>query len=223
MCGRFTLRTPSKDIAPLFGLDELPDLPPRYNIAPSQEIAAVRRRPDGVQRELVFLRWGLIPFWAKESKTDYSTINARAETVAQKPAFRQAFQKRRCLIAADGFYEWQKTDGGKQPFYIHRKDDQPFALAGLWERWKGGDDQIESCTIIVTQPNEVLKPIHDRMPVILSRADFDVWLDPEFDDRDKLQALLRPYPADELEAYPVRTLVNNPRNDRPQCISAAEP
>jgi putative SOS response-associated peptidase YedK len=219
MCGRFTLRTPSQDIAPLLGLDDLPDLLPRYNIAPSQDVAAVRVTPENQKREVVWLRWGLIPFWAKEPKTDYSTINARAETVATKPTFRQAFQKRRCLIVTDGFYEWQKTDGRKQPFYIHRKDDLPFAFAGLWERWKGDADQIESCTIIVTQPNAVLKPIHDRMPVILSPADFDTWLDPGFADRTTLEALLRPYPPAEFEAYPVTTAVNNPKNDVPQCIA----
>ena len=125
------------------------------------------------------LHWGLIPFWAEDPKVGYSTINARAETVATKPTFRQAFAKRRCLIVADGFYEWQKTNGRKQPFLIHMKDDRPFAFAGLWEHWKREDQEIESCLIIVTEANDVLKPIHDRMPVILSPEDYDVWLDSE--------------------------------------------
>ena len=217
MCGRFTLRTPAKDIAELFRLADVPDLRPRYNIAPTQPVAAVRLNKEA-NRELVMLHWGLIPFWADDPKVGYSTINARAETVATKPTFRQAFAKRRCLVVADGFYEWQKTNGRKQPFFIHMKDDQPFAFAGLWEHWKRDDQEIESCTIIVTEANDVLKPIHDRMPVILSPEDYDEWLDPKVEDKKQLEGMLRPFASGEMEAYPVSTLVNNPRNDVGKCV-----
>jgi putative SOS response-associated peptidase YedK len=202
-------------------LDELPDLPPRYNIAPSQDIAAVRISPKTEKRELALLHWGLIPFWADDPKVGYRTINARAETVATKPAFREAFCKRRCLVVADGFYEWKKTNGPKQPYFIHVKGGEPFAFAGLWERWKREGKETQSCSIIVTDANEVLEPIHDRMPVILSPDDHDIWLDADFEDGKKLQSLLRPFPADEMEAYPVSTLVNNPKNDEEKCLERA--
>jgi putative SOS response-associated peptidase YedK len=181
-------------------------------------VAVVRLNPKTEQRELSLLRWGLIPFWAEDPKIGYSTINARAETVATKPSFREAVKKRRCLVVADGFYEWQKTDGQKQPYLIHLKDNSPFAFAGLWERWKRGEQAIESCSIIVTEPNAVLEPIHDRMPVILSPDDYGLWLDPDVEDGKRLQSLLRPYPPDEMEAYPISTLVNNPGNDQQECV-----
>jgi putative SOS response-associated peptidase YedK len=218
MCGRFTLRTPAHEIAKQFQLGEVPDLPPRYNIAPTQDVATVRINPKTEKREFALLHWGLIPFWAEDPKVGYSTINARAETVATKPAFREAFKKRRCLVVADGFYEWQKTNGRKQPFLIHMKGDQPFAFAGLWERWKRGDKQIRSCSIIVTEPNDLVEPIHDRMPVILAPDDYGLWLDPEVEDGKRLQGLLRPFPADEMEAYPISTVVNNPRNEVAECV-----
>ncbi len=218
MCGRFTLRTPSKDLAEIFRLADIPDLRPRYNVAPTQPVATVRLNPNDAHRELVMLHWGLIPFWADDPKVGYSTINARAETVATKPTFRQAFAKRRCLVVADGFYEWQKTDGRKQPFFIHMKDDQPFGFAGLWERWKREDREIHSCSIIVTEANDVLKPIHDRMPVILAPKNYDLWLDPKVEDKEKLQGLLRPFRPSEMEAYPVSTVVNYPRNDVEECV-----
>lgn len=220
MCGRFTLRTPNKELSEVFGVT-VPQLRLRYNIAPSQEIAAVRQ-DEGGKREFALLKWGLIPSWSKEPKTSFSTINARAETVASKPAFRSAFKKRRCLILADGFYEWQKTDGTKQPMYIHMQDDEPFAFAGLWERWHKDDQVIESCTIIVTEANDLMEPFHDRMPVILSPDDYDLWLDPEFEGKEKLQELLRPYPSEETEAYPVSTLVNSPKNDLEGCMERVE-
>jgi putative SOS response-associated peptidase YedK len=217
MCGRFTLRTPAKEIAEQFGVD-VPDLQLRFNIAPSQEIATVRINRDTQKRELAMLRWGLIPFWAKDPKIGYSTINARAETVATKPAFREAFRKRRCLIVADGFYEWRKTNGKKQPYLIHLKDDRPFAFAGLWERWKRDETEIQSASIIVTDPNELVDRIHDRMPVILNPDDYGVWLDREFEDGKRLLNMLRPFPADRMDAYPVSTVVNNPRNDAEECV-----
>jgi len=221
MCGRFTVRTPAREIAQRFDVT-VSELSPRYNIAPTQSVAAVRLKPEGDNRELAMFRWGLVPFWADEPDSGYSMINARAESVAKKPAFRAAFKKRRCLIVADGFYEWQKTEGRKQPYLIHMEDDRPFALAGLWERWEGDEDEIESCTIIVTEANELLQPIHDRMPVILSPDKYDLWLDPEFSDRERLQELLRPYTDDDLEAYPVSTVVNNPKNDVEECVQPVE-
>jgi putative SOS response-associated peptidase YedK len=152
MCGRFTLRTPPHLLAKQFQLDDVADLAPRYNIAPTQDVAVVRLNPSTEKRELSMLRWGLIPFWAEDPKIGYSTINARAETVATKPSFREAFKKRRCLVVADGFYEWQKTDGQKQPYLIHLKDNSPFAFAGLWERWRKGEQAIESCSSVVPSP-----------------------------------------------------------------------
>ncbi len=229
MCGRFTLRSSAKAIADQFQLTFLPDLQPRYNIAPTQSIAVVRVAPGaaGSQAaancELAMLHWGLIPSWAKDRKISYSTINARAETVDSKPAFRQAYQNRRCLVLCDGYYEWQKTgDKTKQPYYIHRRDDQPFAFAGLWEHWQQGAEQLQSCTIIVTEANATLKSIHDRMPVILDPADYDLWLDPESKGKPQLRELLRPLASDNLKAYPVSTVVNSPKNDLPQCIAPAD-
>ena len=205
MCGRFALRAANDKIAAAFELQETPLLNSRHNIAPSQPIAVVRQAESG-QRELVWLRWGLIPAWAKDAKIAFSTINARAETVAEKPAFRQAFRKRRCLILLDGFYEWPVRNGKKQPHFIHMRNDEPFAVAGLWERWDGESPPLESCSMIVTAANEVLKPIHDRMPVILHPADYDRWLDPSHTQLAELQSLLQPYPGTNMEAYPIQGL-----------------
>ncbi|HEV8066882.1 MAG TPA: SOS response-associated peptidase [Planctomycetaceae bacterium] len=216
MCGRFTLRTPARDLVEIFELLREPELTPRYNIAPTQQIATVRQA--GTHRELSMMLWGLIPLWADTPEVDYSTINARGETVAKKPTFRQSFAKRRCLVVADGFYEWQKTNGRKQPFFIHMKDDRPFAFAGLWDCWKRGNQAIESCSIIVTEANELVRPIHDRMPVIMAHEDYARWLDPKNQDVQALQGLLRPYPAEEMTAYPISTLVNSPRNESPECV-----
>jgi putative SOS response-associated peptidase YedK len=212
MCGRFAAFSPNKVYAEHFHAISRVALNPRYNVAPSQPILAVREQESG-ERELIPLRWGLIPSWAKDSQIGYRTINARAETVAEKPAFRHAFKKQRCLIPADGFYEWKPEKGGKQPYFIHRKDHAPLGFAGLWEHWEGEEGVIESCTIIVTTANEALKEIHDRMPVILSPTHYDTWLNPDNQDSKQLQALLKPFPVDRLEAYPVSTAVNSPRND----------
>ncbi len=222
MCGRFALIASAPRLARLLGLVKIPELTPRYNIAPSQPVAAIRNNPDGA-RQLVMLRWGLLPSWAKDPKPNYRMINAKAETLAQRPAFRVPFRRRRCLIAADGFYEWQRLEGRKQPYYITRRDREPFAFAGLWERWHGDDDEmvVESCTIITTPANETVAAIHDRMPAILDSAQFDLWLDSD-SSPDKLQPLLEPYPADGLEALPVSSLVNNPRNDEPGCMRELE-
>jgi len=205
-------------VAELFGADETPNSEPRYNVAPTQPVAAIRIGSAAETREIVFLRWGLIPHWADDPSIGNRMINARAETVSSKPSFRQAFKKRRCLVVADGFYEWQKVDGKKQPFYIHLKDDQPFGFAGLWERWSGKGEEIQSCTIITTEPNELMKPIHNRMPVIVQQEDYDRWLNPAFEDGKALQQVLRRYPTELMAAYPVSTLVNNPRNDVAECI-----
>jgi putative SOS response-associated peptidase YedK len=221
MCGRFTQASPGEAVAALFDLDGTPNLAPRYNIAPSQHVAAVRGDAGG-KRQLAPLRWGLIPSWAKDRAIGDRLINARAETLAEKPAFRGAFRSRRCLIAADGFYEWQKVGPRKQPWFIAFRDRRLFAFAGLWERWSGGGEEpVESCTIVTTTPNELLAPLHDRMPVILDLADFAAWLDPSNRDPERLAGLLRPYRAEAMEAYSVGLFVNNPANDDPRCILPA--
>jgi putative SOS response-associated peptidase YedK len=203
-----------------FALTNSLDLKPRYNIAPSQEVPAVRQSGGG--RELALLRWGLIPHWAKDEKIGYRMINARAETVAEKPSFRTAFRRRRCLIPATGFFEWKPVQGGKQPYNIRIGDGKLFAFAGLWERWEGqGGRIVESCTI-VTDANEVLRPIHDRMPVILDPADYGAWLDPELHDPERLKPLLRPCPPEWIKYYLVGHRVGNPVNDDPKCKKPME-
>jgi putative SOS response-associated peptidase YedK len=224
MCGRFTLTDPDPEVAVQFGLAEMPALEPRYNIAPTQPVAAVRVVAEAAARELVLLRWGLIPFWAKDPEIGARLINARAETVAEKPAFRDAFKRRRCLVVADGFYEWQKQEGKKQPFYIRLRAGRPFAFAGLWERWRAADASIvESCTLLTTGPNELMRPLHNRMPVILRPGDYELWLDPAVGQAELLQPLLVPYPAEEMEAYPVSRRVNSPDNDDPACVEPLAP
>jgi putative SOS response-associated peptidase YedK len=221
MCGRFTLRTSPQEVAKTFGLLEVPDLRVRYNVAPTQQVLTIALQ-DG-KRQGQLRRWGLVPSWADDPKIGYRLINARAETVADKPSFRSAFKRSRCLVVADGFYEWKKGANAKtkQPFYIRLKQDRPFAFAGLSERWSRNGETIESCTLITTDPNELMAAIHDRMPVILLRDDYDLWLDPEFEDKQKLLSLLRPYPANEMKAYPISTLVNSPKNDVAACIEAS--
>ena len=206
-----------------FQLNTADQLPLRFNIAPTQLIAVVRRTPGAPSRELSLLRWGLVPSWAKDATTGSPMINARAETVAEKPTFRTAFRRRRCLIPADGYYEWQKVGARKQPYYIRLRDGQPFAFAGLWEGWRGGgaegDQPLETCTIITTDANELSRPIHDRMPVILSVEDYDLWLDPGVEERAKLESLLQPYDPTRMAADPVSTFVNNVRNDDDRCVA----
>lgn len=219
MCGRYTLSTNAQVLADLFRLEEAPALPPRFNIAPTQEVAIVRAEAEPGPWRLSLAHWGLIPSWAKDRGIGARMINARADTAAEKPAFRAAFKARRCLIPADGFFEWQATGGRKQPQYIRLRDSGPFAFAGLWERWEPAEeDAVESCTILTTDPNEVLRPIHNRMPVILPAAAWPLWLDPAVRERDQLQPLLVPYPADAMIAYPVGLGVNSPRHDDPTCI-----
>jgi putative SOS response-associated peptidase YedK len=211
MCGRFIQTSALERYAELFGASAGILLHPSYNIAPSQQIVACRRSDMG-WCELSLLRWGLIPHWAKEPNTGYSMINARAETVADKPAYCDALKKRRCLIPSEGFYEWKPGKLRKQPYFIHRQDGEPFAFAGLWEHWELEDLKIESCTIIVTEANKLIAPIHDRMTVIVPREEYDQWLDPE-QGKDELLSLLKPYPEKEMEAYPVGLAVNKPANN----------
>lgn len=219
MCGRFTQTATPETIAEQFHLNEPPLFNPRYNIAPSQHVAAIRLNSETAKRECVMLRWGLIPFWAKDPKIGSQCINAKAETLAGKPSFRSAFKKRRCLVIADGFYEWQVQGTRKQPMWIGLRGRRPFAFAGLWEHWSPTDGEpIESCTIITTQPNALVQSIHNRMPVILSPQDYETWLDPAFQHLDTLNSLLRPFPAEHMTAFPVSTLVNNPRHDASQCL-----
>ena len=221
MCGRFTMYSSRDELARLFGFetDEIPDQLPRYNIAPTQLVAVVRQ--DNGQRVIKPLRWGLIPSWAKDAKIGNSLINARSETVAEKPAFRAAFKKRRCLIPTSGFFEWMATGGKKkQPLHNRMIDGKPFALAGLWEHWAGAEGEaVETCTIITMTANDLVERVHDRMPVILAPADYGTWLTPKT-PAEALQALLRPYPAEEMTAVPVGGFVSNPRHEGPQCLAS---
>ncbi len=221
MCGRFAQYSNPDDLALPFGLETVDlDEPPRYNLAPTQPVLAVRLAADQQRRELVRLRWGLVPFWSKGPDSRYSMINARAETVASKPAYRAAFAKRRCLIPADAFYEWQPGSDGKQPYAIRREDRAPFAMAGLWEHWVGEDGAgIDSCTIIVTEANALLAPIHDRMPVILDPSDYGTWLSIDAEEQKALQRMLVPADPSGWEAYPISRAVNKPTNDAPELLA----
>jgi putative SOS response-associated peptidase YedK len=219
MCGRFTLTVDAGDLRKAIPGLEVPDsLQPRYNIAPTQDVAVVAN--DGPY-SVAFFRWGLIPFWAKDPKIGSQMINARAETLAEKPSFRAAFRRRRCLILADGFFEWRREPGrkAKTPMYVRLKSGQPFAFAGLWESWQSPEDEtILSCTIITTTPNSLVKKIHNRMPVILVPEAYDEWLDPAERNPDELTRWLKPYPASGMIAYPISTRVNDPRNDSPDLL-----
>lgn len=218
MCGRFTLSQRAEALSQTFHV-QLPDHEPQYNIAPTQMVLAVLYNPESQEREFKQLRWGLIPSWAKDPGMGAKLINARAETVAEKPAFRSAFKHRRCLVVADGFYEWQQQAGKKQPFYFRLQNGQAFGFAGLWEQWKSSEmEQISSCTILTTQSNELLQSVHDRMPVILKQQDYDLWLDPQVQTPEPLQQLLHPYPTESMTAYPVSTVVNSPKYNTPECI-----
>lgn len=222
MCGRFTFRSHNpRTFADLFGVDPPDGLRQRFNIAPSQDIVIVRAL-DGVRRADL-AHWGLVPSWAKDSKIGYKMINARAETVFEKPAYRSAIRKRRCLIPADGFYEWKKDGKAKIPHWIHIRDEALLAFAGIWERWISADGEVlDSCCIITTTPNEVAAQVHDRMPVILAKDDHDVWLDPEATDPERLRPLMVPYPTEEMHLYPVGSKVNSPRCDDAECVKRVD-
>lgn len=223
MCGRFVRYSPVERFADLFQAHGIVEARASYNIPPGSKLLVARTTPN-VRRELALLKWGLVPAWSDEPKTPYSTINARAETVAEKPAYRTAFRQRRCLIAADGFYEWHpQPDGHKQPYFIHLANDEPFAFAGIWEHWERDGKTLESCSIIVTEANTLMQPIHDRMPVILPPESYDDWLDPAITDPARLKSLLLPYPADGMRFHPVGTFVNSPRNEGRDLLQPISP
>ena len=211
MCGRYTLITDINRIAESFGVAPTLEAQPRYNIAPTQDIVAILNNGSP---HLSLLRWGLIPAWAKDETIGSRMINARAETLAEKPSFRGLLRGKRCLVVADGFYEWQTEGKSKTPMYITLQDGKPFAFAGLWDLWKSPDGrQIQSCTIVTTEPNELMAPIHNRMPAILRPKAYEDWLNPQLRDEQVLTHLLKPYPTELMKARAVSKLVNNPRND----------
>ncbi|MDX1437351.1 MAG: SOS response-associated peptidase [Anaerolineales bacterium] len=222
MCGRFTLTSDPNTIQAAFpGVSVPSEMTPRYNVAPTQPVAVI---PNDGNKAVDFFVWGLIPSWAKDPKIGSRMINARSETLAEKPSFKAAYRRRRCLILADGFYEWQKRPGvkSKVPHYLRLESGEPFGLAGLWERWFSPDgSEIKSCTIITTEPNELVEKVHNRMPVIMHPGAYDDWLDPEERDPESLQHLLAPFPAIEMVAYPVSTMVNSPANDVPELVTPA--
>jgi putative SOS response-associated peptidase YedK len=219
MCGRFTLAVDPGRLRDAFPETSVPaDLPQRYNVAPTQPVAVI---PNDGKNRVDFFLWGLIPSWAKDPGIGSRMINARAETLAEKPAFRTAFRRRRCLVLADGFYEWRQEPGRttKTPMYVQLKSKEPFGFAGLWEIWQNGDgSEIRSCTIITTSPNRLMEEIHNRMPVILPREAHSIWLSPDELSPKELRPLLGPYPDEEMSAYPVSRMVNSPQNDVPECI-----
>ncbi|MEZ4320119.1 MAG: SOS response-associated peptidase [Myxococcota bacterium] len=217
MCGRYSLTAPANVIAEVFEVDVLPEVLPRYNVAPSQSVPVIVES-DGL-RSLQMYKWGLIPFWAKDAKIAYKTTNARGETVAEKPAFRASFKNKRCLIVADGFYEWKRlTKTNKIPHHIQVSDGRPFAMAGLWAKWTNPADgeDVLSCSIVTIGPNSLMEDIHDRMPVILDPADWAAWLAPNT-PKEHLQELIRPFPAERMKARSVSAYVNNARNQGPDC------
>lgn len=217
MCGRFTLTDNIVQLQAFFEFHFNEEMTPRYNVAPGQNILTIVS--DGTARTGKNMKWGLIPSWAKDEKIGYKMINARGETLEEMPSFKHAFQRRRCLIAADGFYEWKKTDSGKQPYRFVMKDRKPFAFAGIWETWTKGSQLLTTCTIITTGPNDVTKDVHDRMPVILPADTYEAWLDPKFQQIKELKELFRPYPAEKMEKYAVSTLVNSAKNELPDLIT----
>jgi putative SOS response-associated peptidase YedK len=218
MCGRFALPYPSKTVAEHFSISEEVSFASRYNIAPSQNIAVVRGKQDAPGLQMAMMRWGLIPNWAKDERLGYKMINARAETVAEKPAFRSAYRQRRCLIAAGGFYEWQRQGKNKQPYFLTVKEKKIFAFAGIWERWQSPvGEPVESCAILTTAANSSVRTVHDRMPVIVAPTEYNLWIDPVW-ERDILQQILRFGQLTSLRIYPVSDMVNSPQNDSPSCI-----
>lgn len=217
MCGRYTLKVDVKTIAEVFGVEPTMEIPARYNIAPTQEVVTILQNGSA---HLAQLRWGLIPSWAKDETIGSRMINARAETLAEKPSFKGLLRSKRCLVIADGFYEWKKENGSKTPMYITMKSGEPFAFAGLWDIWKNPDGEaIRSCTIITTEPNDVVVPIHDRMPAILTPEGREVWLDTSLHDEHALMHWLGPYSSAAMTARAVSKLVNNPRVEGPELIA----
>jgi len=224
MCGRFVNTSSREELSIRFGFDDIPEgalFEPRYNIAPSQEHPVLIVSQD--RRVVQMMKWGLVPHWSKDPKIGYKMINARSEGIEEKPSFRGPIKKRRCLVIADGFYEWLKPDKKtKVPYYFRLKSGEPFAFAGLWDLWDKGDEPLKTFTIITTTPNELMEPIHNRMPVILKEEDEGRWLDPENINPDDVVELLKPYPSEEMECFKVSTIVNSPKNDIPQCLIAID-
>ena len=222
MCGRFTLTIDPTELKDMFGEYSFPaPFAPRFNIAPTQPVLVI---PNDGQEKADFFLWGLIPSWAKDPTNANRLINARGETLAEKPSFRGSFKYKRCLILADGFYEWKAQPGTKTktPYFIHMKDRQPFAFAGLWDEWHGPDgSQVRTCTIVTITPNELMTPLHNRMPVIVHPDAYAQWLDKTPQTPENLQPIIKPYPSDKMAVHPVSTLVNNPANDRAECVVPA--
>ena len=216
MCGRFTQTATTEQLIEEFMLDESFEAEARYNIAPTQTVAAVRESEG--KRKLALLKWGLVPSWSKDPTIGVRMINARSETVAEKPSFRSAFMKRRCIVPSTGFYEWQKVDAKKEPYFIGMRGRNVFGIAGLWESWEGPDGYLETCTLLTTSANELVKSIHERMPVILSHDDYGKWFDLKT-TADELHALFRPFSTEMMEMYRVDKHVNSPKNDDPSCIA----
>lgn len=221
MCGRYSLYADYRVLLERFDIGEASfseeDYSQSFNVAPSQQVVAVVS--DGKKNRLGFLKWGLVPPWAKDEKIGYKMINARAETAAEKPSFRNAFKKKRCLVVADSFYEWKRTDDGKTPMRIKLKSGEPFAFAALWESWKSPEGKtVNTCSILTTRANELMGTIHDRMPVILTKEAEKIWLDPNVQDAEELGRLLQPFDSKELEAYEVSDAVNSPKNNGPELI-----
>ena len=222
MCGRFTLSTPPPAIADHFGLGEVPEIEARFNVAPGQSIATISVAGEGSGSTLSLRRWGLVPSWAKDSKIGSRLINARAETVAEKPSFRSALRRRRCLVPADGFYEWAGSKGSKQPYFIGLEDRALFAFAGLWERWTDPDGvALESCTLLTTAAAEQLRALHDRMPVIVDPADYGLWMDPSVAEPDLVSPVIERNLGGALQFYPISRYVNDVRHDDPRCLEAS--
>ena len=218
MCGRFGVFASPEALAEQFGLKEPPDLKPRYNISPGQAVPVVRSAGEDRLRELAMLHWGLVPRWAKGPDVGNRLINARAETVFDKAAFRGAVRRRRGIVPADGFYEWTKKHDHKHPYFFCAANGRSLALAGLWERWEGPDEVIESCAILTTTANRTVKKIHDRMPVILAPESYDLWLASDLEGLDSLRDLFNPWPDLDMKSYPVSPYVNNTEHEGPRCI-----
>ena len=221
MCGRFRLGKGREALKKHIRAEGDVDWDPRYNVAPGQGVAAVRQDPVEPKREIVILRWGLIPFWAKDPNSGYKMINTRSETAVEKPAYREALRSRRCLIAADGFFEWKKLGKEKQPYCFTLPDEGILAFAGVWDRWKSTDGKsIESCSILTTAANELVQDVHDRMPVIVRPDEYDLWLDPGYKDMNGIAELLRPISPVAMKKYPVSSRVNSVKFDDPECVAA---
>ncbi|NVN93469.1 MAG: SOS response-associated peptidase [Desulfuromonadales bacterium] len=218
MCGRIVTAISPEYLASLFGLQDVPRIEPRYNVAPSQAVGVIRC-DDSEHNRFDLMKWGLVPSWSKDTKIASHTINARSETVAEKPAFRHAIKYNRCIIPTSGFYEWLRTDQHKQPYFIHQANHAPMCFAGIWEHWNDPDGAVlETFSILTTTANELIGELHDRMPVILSPEDYEFWLNRNMHDAQLLERLYQPYPAERMAAYKVPDLINNPRFDSPSCI-----